>query len=174
MYSLSFGVVLAKKIGHPFQPEYAIGAIAEGGDPLFNEAETEHLDSLWIKNEVARIRKEMQKRRSLYSRVVKKQSLNAKDVILVDDGIATGMTMFAAIEAIKKERPNSIAVAVPVIPNDTYHQLIKQVDRVYAVDIPVNFLGAVGAYYQRFPQIEDKEVQLLIQDSQIGSKEYEK
>lgn len=158
-YAVSFDVILAKKIGHPFHSEYAIGAIAEGGAPLFNEAEKNDLDSGWINEEVLRIRKDMKRRRARYDQVLKKKSLSGKDVILVDDGIATGMTMFAAIEAVKKEGPDRIIIAVPIIPKDTYCKLKKQVDQVYSVDVPEYFLGAVGAYYRHFPQLQDEEVQ---------------
>lgn len=174
MYALSFDVILAKKIGHPFYSEYAIGAVAEVGEPFFDEAEKKLVDSSWVEEEVSNIRKEMKRRRELYDQVLKKQSLKAKDIVLVDDGIATGMTMFAAIEAVKKEQPNSIAIAVPIIPMDTYQELVKQVERIFAVEIPSHFLGAVGAYYQDFPQLEDKEVQLLLSNNQFDSTEDKK
>lgn len=158
-HSVDFDVILAKKIGHPLHSEYAIGAVAEGGEPFFDQVEKSQVDSDWIRKEVTHVRKEMERRRTLYDQVLKQQPLQSKDVILVDDGIATGRTMFAAIEAAKKANPRRLTVAVPIIPKDTFTQLQKQVDEVVALDVPARFLGAVGAYYRVFPQLEDKEIQ---------------
>src|SRR5699024_5042596 len=97
-------------------------------------------------------------RRALYDEVIENQPLEGKDVILVDDGIATGSTMFAAIRAVKAKNPKSIAVAVPIIPKQTYYALEKNVDNICYVAVPSHFLGSVGAYYQNFPQITDEEI----------------
>lgn len=161
-----FDVLLAKKIGHPSHSEYAIGALAEGGEPLFNEGEKSSLESDWLQAEVSRINQQLEQRREMYEKIVKKQPLKNKDVLLVDDGIATGLTMFAAIEAVKKEEPKRVMVAVPVIPKDTYQTLKKLTDYVFYVDIPNYFLGAVGAYYNNFPQVEDTEVEEMLKKYQ--------
>ena len=70
--------------------------------------------------------------------------------------------MFAAIEAVKNQNPRKIIIAVPIIPKGTYHRLKTLVDQIAYVEIPIQFLGAVGAYYQQFPQVSDKEIQTMI------------
>lgn len=149
-------VILAKKIVHPLHSEFAIGALTENGELLLN---TEiQVEDDWIKQETERINQENKHRRKLYGPHITKQELTGKDIIIVDDGIATGMTMFAAIKGVKAEQPNSITVAVPIIPKDTYPELKEQADSVLFVEVPEHFIGAVGAYYQNFPQITDEEV----------------
>ncbi|OJF97207.1 phosphoribosyltransferase [Alkalibacterium sp. 20] len=157
-YHLPFDMIMSKKIGHPYHSEYAIGAVSEKGEPILNRLVTDHLDPEWINKEVIRLRKAMESRRNKYSQVLSQQPIKDKTVFLVDDGIATGLTIQAAIAAVKKQKAKEIIVAVPVIPQDTYYELLSLVDQVVALDIPVVFLGAVGAYYTHFPQVEDKQV----------------
>ncbi|WP_423190311.1 phosphoribosyltransferase [Alkalibacterium sp. f15] len=157
-HHLPFDMIMSKKIGHPYHSEYAIGAVSEKGEALLNRLVTDHLDPEWINKEISRLRKAMESRRKKYSQVLSQQPIKDKTVILVDDGIATGLTMKAAIEAVKEQGAKEIIVAVPVIPQDTYHELLSLVDQVVAIDVPEVFLGAVGAYYTHFPQVEDKEV----------------
>lgn len=160
IHALSFDVVHAKKMVHPLQTEFAIGAIAEKGEPLLNKEV--NIEQKWIEQEAARVREEIARRRKLYDTFLTQRSLTGKDVILVDDGIATGMTLFAAIETVKNQQPNKITVAVPIIPKETYDRLKTLVDDIAYVNIPEQFLGAVGAYYQQFPQISDEEIQTMI------------
>lgn len=154
--SAPLDLVLARKIGHPSHREFAIGAIAEDGRPILNKDVVVNKD--WLENEIVQINKLIKERRELYADILVQQPLENKVVLIVDDGIATGMTMFAAIEAIKMHNPAKIFVAVPIIPNDTYELLINAVDEVFALDVPERFLGAVGAYYDDFSQISDSEV----------------
>lgn len=155
-FNLPLDVVLAKKIGHPNQPEFAIGSISENGDLILNQDIS--IDSSWLKKEEKRIIEEINKRRKQYSKFIEKQELKGKDIILVDDGIATGMTMFSAIDYVKKENVRKITVAVPIIPQDTYLKLKELVDEVVAIDIDKYFLGSVGSYYEKFPQVSDQEI----------------
>ena len=159
-HALPLDVIHAKKLVHPLQSEFAIGAIAEKGEPLLNE--DVEIEQKWIDQEAIRVQEEIARRRELYNAFLVQQTLTGKDIILVDDGIATGMTMFAAIEALKKQQPNKITVAVPIITKDTYYQLQSIVDQILYIDVPQQFLGAVGAYYQQFPQITDKEIQTML------------
>lgn len=158
--SAPLDLVLAKKIGHPSHPEFAIGALAEDGEPILNEEITINKD--WLEKERRKINNQIKKRRKLYKDVLVKQSLKNKEVLLVDDGIATGMTMFAAIKAVKMHNPSKLFVAVPIIPKDSYDLLTNQVDQVFTIEVPQRFLGAVGAYYQSFPQISDDEVTQML------------
>lgn len=160
--SAPLDVALAKKIGHPSHREFAIGAIAEGGEPILDD--TIFVDKDWLQSEIKNVRAEIQRRREMYDEVLDKQSLENKVVILVDDGIATGMTMFAAIEAVTAENPRKIIVAVPIIPQSTYKHLQRMVDEIVYVDVPNHFLGAVGAYYRSFPQLQDLEVIKMLEE----------
>jgi predicted phosphoribosyltransferase len=161
-HSIPFDVVLAKKIVHPLQTEFAIGALAENGHPILNEEVV--IEQEWIDQDAQRVRDEIARRRKLYDQFLTQKSLKGKDVIIVDDGIATGMTMFAAIEAVKNQQPNKITVAVPIIPKDTYDRLESLVDQIVYIEVPSQFLGAVGAYYHSFPQTSDEEIQSMIEN----------
>lgn len=160
VHGIPFDVVLAKKIVHPLQREFAIGAVSENGEPILNERID--VDEKWIEEDTARVRMEIKRRRDQYNQFLTQHSLSGKDVIIVDDGIATGMTMFAAIESVKNQNPNRILVAVPIIPNDTNRILESMVDEVIAIEVPIHFKGAVGAYYQDFSQITDEDVENMI------------
>lgn len=162
IHHIPFDVVLAKKIVHPLQSEFAIGAIAEDGFPIINE--TLNVDREWIEEDTNRVRLELKRRRKQYDKFLTQRPLSKKDVIIVDDGIATGMTMFAAIEAVKNQMPNRIIVAVPIIPKDTNRILESRVDEVIAIEVPSQFRGAVGAYYQDFSQVSDAEVEEMIRN----------
>lgn len=164
-HKLPFDVLLAKKIGHPLHPEFAIGAVAEGGEPILNQSIQS--DASWLKTRVIEIEAELARRRQLYDQVLQKQAIQGKDVIIVDDGIATGMTLYAAIEAVEKSQPNSINVAVPVIPPETYLELKKKVNQIYYVHLPKVFLGAVGAYYESFPQVSDESVHQMLEKREV-------
>lgn len=161
-YSVPLDVVIVKKIGHPLQPEFAIGAIAEGGEPIFNPDVT--VEDTHVTEGIVRVKQEITNRRKLYDQFLKPHSLENKDIIIVDDGVATGMTLFAAIEAVKNQNPQKITVAIPVIPKDVFAKIQKDVDEVVAVIVPEQFYGAVGAYYQEFPQVSDQEVQELLEE----------
>lgn len=162
IHHIPFDVVLAKKIVHPLHREFAIGAVAENGDPIMNNAID--VDRKWIEEDTSRVRFEIKRRRKQYDKFLIQHPLSGKDVIIVDDGIATGMTMFAAIEAVKNQKPNRVLVTVPIIPNDTNRILENMVDEVIAIEVPAQFRGAVGAYYQDFSQVSDKEVEEMIRN----------
>lgn len=155
-------LIISKKIGHPLNPEYAICAIAEEGEPICNPFEMSRIDPTWLQAEVKRIRSEIKRRRKEYCGEKKQQNIEGKTVILVDDGIATGSTMIAAIQEIKKRRPKKLVVAIPVTPYDTAQRLQELADDLVSLDIDKNYLGAVGAYYQKFDQVEDSEVISLL------------
>ncbi|HLR92201.1 MAG TPA: phosphoribosyltransferase family protein [Atopostipes sp.] len=122
------------------------------------------VDRKWIEEDTNRVRLELKRRRKQYDKFLTQRPLSKKDVIIVDDGIATGMTMFAAIEAVKNQMPNRIIVAVPIIPKDTNRILESRVDEVIAIEVPSQFRGAVGAYYQDFSQVSDAEVEEMIRN----------
>lgn len=155
-------LLITKKIGHPRNPEYAIGAITEDGDPICNQEEVEWVDRQWLEEETVRMRNEIKRRREKYFGEVVQHSIEGKTVIIVDDGIATGYTMFASINEIKKRKPSKIVVAIPVTPEDIANKLRAIVDDLVSLLIDPFYLGAVGAYYDDFSQVEDEEVIALL------------
>ena len=157
-------LIITRKIGHPTSPEYAICAVAEDGHMLCNEEERSRIDKEWFNKTVAEEQEEAERRRKLYLKG-KKQNLKGKTVIIVDDGIATGLTLRLAIEEVKHENPAKIIVAVPVSPKDVADEIEKSVDKFIALQIPEVYLGAVGAYYNSFEQVSDEEVVRLLGES---------
>jgi len=151
-------LIIPRKIGHPYYPEYAICALAEGGSLVCNEQERQNADKDWLDKEVKKEQQEANRRSKTY--LGKKTRLSAKDkiAIIIDDGIATGLTMKAAILDIKKQQPKKIVVAIPVTPKETATQLETDVDEVIALEKPLLFRGAIGAYYQEFGEVNDDQV----------------
>jgi predicted phosphoribosyltransferase len=160
--------VIARKVGHPQSPEYAVCAVGASGYLVCTEAERRSLDPAWLQAAVERERREAARRQAVYLEGRRPVSAEGRTAILVDDGIATGLTMRAAIQEMKGQRPRQIVVAVPVIPRETAAVLNREVDAVVAVDIPDLFLGAVGAYYVDFQQVDDDEVIRLLRQSAAG------
>ena len=159
---LPLDLVIARKIGHPGNPEYALGAVTEDGQVVADDRERARVDPEWFAGEVARERLEATRRHHDYLAGRAPVSLEGKTAILVDDGIATGLTMLAAIRQVQARKPRRIVVAIPVIPPETANRLASEVDDVVALEIPDFFLGAVGAYYADFSQVSDDEVLNLL------------
>jgi Predicted phosphoribosyltransferases len=151
-------LIIPRKIGHPTNPEYAICAVAENGEMVCNEREASQVDPAWLRKVFIRERKEALRRRRLYLGSREPTSAAGKSAILVDDGMATGLTMQAAIRDARTRKPARIIVAIPVAPTDTAQQLAREVDEVVALEMTDFHLGAVGAYYADFPQVTDEEV----------------
>lgn len=151
-------LIIPRKIGHPYNPEYAIGAVTEHGEPVINAAEVARVDAKWYSAEVKAQRDEARRRRERYLDGREPISVEGKTAILVDDGIATGLTMRAAIDDARRRHAARIVVAIPVAPKDTYEALAREVDAVVAVAVEAYYLGAVGAYYDEFNQLTDDEV----------------
>jgi putative phosphoribosyl transferase len=150
-------VIVVRKIGHPLSPEYAIAAIAEDGHTATNPSELASIDTEWFEGRSEDERQEARRRRELYTRGRAAISATDRIAIIVDDGLATGLTMFAAIQEIRHARPKKVVVAVPVAPPNVLQQLKKVVDEVIALHItPV--LGAIGAFYLNFDQVTDDQV----------------
>lgn len=158
---LPLGLVIPRKIGAPGNPEYAIGAITEDGDGVWNEMEKAQVDSVWLKEEIKKEQTEAKRRREAYLAGQPVPSLLDKIVIIVDDGVATGLTMRAAIKHVRKQKPKKIVVAVPVSPPDSVELLKKEADEVVVLSVP-EWFGAIGAYYENFPQLQDEEVVKLM------------
>lgn len=157
-----FDLLIPRKIGHPSNPEYAIASVTETGEVITNEAEVASIDAQWFKREVEAERKEAKRRRERYLAGRPSADVANKTAIIVDDGIATGLTMKAVISDLKQRKPLSIIVAVPVAPRDTVHELEQLVDRVVILEKPLLFMGAIGSYYDSFEQLSDEEVMKLL------------
>jgi putative phosphoribosyl transferase len=155
-------LIVARKIGHPYNPEYAIGAVTEGGEPVVNADEVARVPSGWFHAQVAAERREARRRHHVYLDGRAPLSSHGKTAIIVDDGIATGLTMEAAIRELRRRDSARIVVAVPVVPADTATTFAREVDELVALDIPEYYLGGVGAYYEYFPQVTDEEVIALL------------
>ncbi len=154
-------LIITRKIGHPHQPEYAIAATAENGHVVGVQKELESVDQEWLKEEIERQRREAKRRREKYLQGKAEIQVEGKIAILVDDGIATGLTMRVGILELKQRHPKRIVVAVPVVSKTTADLLKKEAGgEIVALDIPSDdvFLGAVGAYYDEFFPVEDEEV----------------
>lgn len=155
---LPLDLIIPRKIGHPLSAEYAICAVSESGDLVCNERERARIDDQWLKSRVEEERLESKRRRKAYLAGRDSLPIKGKTAILVDDGIATGLTMRAAITDARQRHAQRIVVAVPVMPADTVKQLQQEVDDVVALSVDPHYLGAVGAYYDDFRQLSDEEV----------------
>jgi putative phosphoribosyl transferase len=157
-------LVIPRKVGHPDFPEYGIAAVTETGDVVANEAEVARVDPAWFARAVAHEREEAARRRRLYLGDRPGAALAGKTAIVVDDGVATGLTMLAALREVRGRGAARVVAAVPVAPADTVARLRREADEVVALQAPAAFEGAVGAYYRRFDQVSDAEVLAALRD----------
>ena len=152
-------VLIAKKIGHPLNPEVAIGAIMPDGS-LFHD--NQYVSGIGVKQEnfdelTAQARKIFEQRVKTYeSLIIKNHEIKSRDIIIVDDGIATGYTMRAAIKWLQKWNPSSITVAVPVAPTDLTVKLREANITVVCIN-ERDVFKSVGSYYKDFRQMTDAE-----------------
>lgn len=166
---LPLDLVIPRKIGHPWQPEYGIGAVTEFGEPVFNEEERRRADPAWLERAIAAQRSEARRRRALYSGGRPRTSAQGRCAILVDDGVATGLTLQAAVAELRADRPARIVVAVGVAPPETAARFRSLVDDFVAAQLPNFFEGAVGAYYEDFRQLTDEDVIRLMSELQLSA-----
>src|SRR3990172_5316643 len=155
-------IIVSRKVGAPDNPELAIGAVLHDGSYFPNERITIMLNvpQNYINQEIAVQMKEIE-RRLIRFRGTKEYNLEGKTVVLVDDGIATGATMFVAALWVKKQKPKKLIIAIPVGPKETVDELSKMVDKVVVLDCP-QFFNAVGEFYQEFDQVDDYQVQEIM------------
>ena len=167
-------LVIARKIGHPAAPEFAIAAIAEDGHMVGSEDELAMVDPAWLEREKTRQRAEARRRRERYLGIGRRAPIDAKGkvAILVDDGVATGLTLRVGIVEMRHRRPERLVVAVPVIPRPTAELIRAEVDELVALEVPEerDFLGAVGVYYVDFSPVEDAEVIARMRDHATPAK----
>ncbi|MBI4093422.1 phosphoribosyl transferase [Candidatus Kaiserbacteria bacterium] len=167
---LPLDIIAVRKIGHPTNPEYAVGVVDARGTTIMNEAETSTIDARWLAREIAREQEEAERRARVYRGASKPLSLKGKIVILVDDGIATGLTMRLAVRSAREQGARKVIVAVPVAPADAIHALTKEgADELIVLEPPEEFMGAVGSHYARFDQVEDERVIKLLKERHEGT-----
>ncbi|MGE0197102.1 MAG: phosphoribosyltransferase, partial [Methylocystis sp.] len=158
-------LVLVRKIGAPFQPELAMGAVADGGDPVVvrnddviamaDVSEREFQDAC------ARELGEIERRRRLYLGHRARPEAKGRVAIVVDDGVATGATTRAALRAVRARAPSKLVLAVPVAPPDALDSLAPEVDEIVCLETHRAF-GAIGFFYREFRQISDDEVIVIL------------
>ena len=158
-----FDVFIVRKLGVPGHEEYAMGAIATGGVRVVNEQAVNYLG---ISEDVidavaAQEAKELERRERAYRGDRPAPAVRGRTVILIDDGLATGSTMRAAVAALRAQQPTRIVVAVPVAAPDTCEEFKAEVDEIVCAATPQHFLG-VGRWYRDFSQTTDDEVHELL------------
>jgi predicted phosphoribosyltransferase len=158
-------VFIVRKLGYPGHEEYAIGAIASGGVRVMNLDPGARVSQREIDEVVKREQAELARREVLYRGSRPPLAIAGRTVIVVDDGLATGATMRAAVAAIRKQGPRQLVVAVPVGAEDTCRQLAREADEVVCAETPSPF-HAVGLWYRNFPQSTDDEVRQLLEKAQ--------
>jgi putative phosphoribosyl transferase len=156
-------IICPRKVGAPQNPELALGAVTETGKGFFNNDLIERLgvSTRYLEEEIAKEKLRAQTRLSLYRKDRPPLHLQGKTVLLIDDGVATGATMKAAILAVKDQKAAKIIVAVPVSPPDTAEEIREMVDEFVSIATPSLF-QAVGQFYRNFGQTEDAEVIALL------------
>lgn len=156
---LPLDVICPRKIGAPFNPELAIGAVTHNGALYLNDDLIEPLgiDKNYIETEGANQKKESERRMQLFRKNKPPLDVKGKTVILVDDGLATGATMKAAIFCIKSLEAKKIVGAIPVAPRDSLFEVKQLADEVFCLYTPDSFM-AVGQFYEFFNQTSDEEV----------------
>jgi putative phosphoribosyl transferase len=159
----SLDVLLVSKVGHPANPEYGLGAVAEEEEPLLDEERLRdaHLTREDLATELEEARARNRLRQRIYRGRHPRVELRDRVVILVDDGVATGGTVEAALRAIRAHRPRRLVLAVGVLPPETRDRLATLVDELVYLHAPPHF-GAVGEWYDRFEPVADDEVLALL------------
>ncbi len=170
----SLDLVLVRKIGVPAQPELAMGAVVDGPEPLTVRNEDVIMLAGVSEAEFAAVRDhelaEIRRRRAEYLGERRHPDLEGQVAIVIDDGIATGATMRAALRALRKQRPRKLVLGVPVAPTSTLAELRDEVDEIVCLEEHEAF-GAIGFYYADFRQVSDQEVTDILAEFPVGGTE---
>lgn len=158
-------VFVVRKLGFPGHEEFAMGAIASGGVQVLNP-QAPPVSAQELANVVAREQAELERRERMYRGELPALQLRGRTVIVVDDGLATGSTMQAAVKAIRQQQPAHLCVAVPVGSGDTCALLRREADALVCAMTPFPF-QAVGLAYDNFQQASDAEVHTLLQAARL-------
>ena len=158
---LPLDIIVTKKIPHPMSEEYAIGAVGPDGEYFVNPAALD-IAPEYIESQRRRLELAVEEKYVTYRGKRPKPKLGGKTVIIVDDGIATGSTMIAAIHVIRKQKPKRIVVAVPVGAQDSVARVAAEADEVVCLSTPDMFF-AIGQFYEDFTQVEDEEAMAILE-----------
>jgi putative phosphoribosyl transferase len=163
--SAPLDVAFVRKIGAPYQPELAVGAVADGVEPeiVLNDELVASLgiDAEFIAAQARRELASIERRRAEYAPLRPRVDPAGRAVIVIDDGVATGMTMQAALRHLKRRKPARLIAAVPVASREALEMLEREADEVVCLSAPRDF-GSVGAFYRDFGQVSDGEVATLL------------
>ena len=154
-------LVITRKIGHPQCPEYAIGIVSETGKYIINEKE-EFIDKRWLEKEIRKEQGEAIRRQKTYCTGHQEITGKGKTAIIVDDGVATGLSLSLAVNVVKAKEPKEIVVAVPVISQEIANSISNISDRLVALEIIKDTFGSVSEYYENFDQLSDERVMKLL------------
>ena len=158
---IPFDIFLVRKLGVPNHEELAMGAIAYGAIVMNEEIIRQlRIPRELIEREIQQEQQELERRNSLYRRGRPPSEVKDKNIILTDDGIATGASMRAAIAALRKQAPARIIVAIPVAPKDI-QETLTEADKIICLNMPDPFYG-VGMHYDRFTQLKDDEIKIML------------
>jgi len=168
---LPLDIIISRKLGAPGNPEFAIGAVAEGGEPYLNEEGIAASGATpgYVAQEIARQRAEIARRQDRFRNGRALSFPDGSTVIVVDDGVATGSTVFAAIRALRQIGPARLVLAIPVAPPETVAVLRGMVDELVVLATPMIF-WAVGSFYERFDQVSDDEVDELLSQNRAEAR----
>jgi putative phosphoribosyl transferase len=162
-------IVVTRKIEAPGEPEYALGAVTQEGDVIMDRQAAESLGAspAYLDDQVRKKKQEVKERMQRLRGDAPYPRLEGKVVVIVDDGIATGSSVSAAVMSVKKRRPKEVVVAVPVAPADAVEMLAREGARVVCLETPGPFL-AIGDFYGDFDQVEDLEVKRILDERSSG------
>lgn len=158
---LPLDVMLTKKIGHPENPEVAVGAVALTGEVIGPLAHEYGVTESYLREQIRRLRAELKRRHALYAAGAEPVPVAGKTVLLVDDGAATGMTLKVAAGALKNAGAARVVIAVPVAPPDALDVLRDRADEVVCLETPEDF-RAVGQFYCDFSEVDDEQAAGLL------------
>jgi predicted phosphoribosyltransferase len=155
-------VVLVRKLGAPNQPELAIGAVDEHGEVYLTEAASFlRVSEVYLRDECRRQFSLLRARRRRYTPDRPPISPSGRVVIVLDDGVATGATMIAALRAVRDQHPEELIAAAAVMPPETYTRIAAEADRVVCLQTPAEF-GSVGRFFEDFTQVSDEQVAAVL------------
>lgn len=155
--NMPLDLMIVRKLGVPGHKELAMGAVATGGTKFLNPALIQNISEAALNSVVAKETKELERRERAYRGDRPVPAIEGRWIVLIDDGLATGATMRAAVSALRQQKPAGIVIGVPVAPPDTVEELREEADEVACLATPEPFI-AIGKWYEDFAQTSDEEV----------------